>query len=145
MKVELINPDVLKDLYKNHGEFACTCYNTPVKYAEKVGKSCEKSRHMSGSRCEYIKFRIECDRGTCEQAMRHEIGVRYDETDKYAYQDRIEMVIDVNPTNIVENMQSFRYVNKDNFNYSVPKTILNTPGAKELYDKQWQILTCPGS
>lgn len=135
MNVELINPDVLKDLYKNHGEFACTCYNTPVKYAERVGKSCEKSGHMSGSRCEYIKFRIECDRGTCEQAMRHEIGVRYDETDKYAYQDRIEMEIDVNPTNIVENMQSFRYVNKDNFNYSVPKTILNTPGAKELYDQ----------
>ena len=56
MKVELLNPEVLKNLYKNHGEFACTCYDTPKEFAEKVGKSCNEDGHMSGSRCEYIKF-----------------------------------------------------------------------------------------
>ena len=65
MKVEIINPEVLTDLYKNHGVFACTCYNTPEKYADKVGKACQQDGHMSGSRCEYIKFRITgLDRGT---------------------------------------------------------------------------------
>ena len=57
MKVELINPEVVANLYKNHGVFACTCYDTPEQYAEKVGKSCVADGHMSGSRCEYIKFR----------------------------------------------------------------------------------------
>ena len=27
MKVEIINPEQVADLYKNHGEFACTCYD----------------------------------------------------------------------------------------------------------------------
>ena len=43
MKVTLLNPTVLEDLYKNHGEFACECYNTDKKYAERVGKKCEDS------------------------------------------------------------------------------------------------------
>ena len=88
MNVTLLNPDVLKNLYKNHGEFACECYDTPKKYAERVGKSCEESGHMSGSRCEYIKFEIEGDRGTLEQTMRSEIGVRYNPEEKYYYMDR---------------------------------------------------------
>lgn len=134
MKVEILNPEVLENLYKNHGEFACTCYNTPKKFAEKVGKSCEESGHMSGSRCEYIKFEIEGDRGTLEQMMRHEIGVRYDEIDKYSYSDRIEMIVDVNPNNIVKNMQSFRYVDKNEFTYVIPKNIEKFADVKELYE-----------
>ena len=85
MNVKILNPEVLRNLYKNHGEFACECYDTPKEYAEKVGKSCEESGHMSGSRCEYIKFEIEADRGTLEQMMRSEIGTRYDNQDKYKY------------------------------------------------------------
>jgi len=38
LKVEILNPEVLENLYKNHGEFACTCYDTPKKFADKVGK-----------------------------------------------------------------------------------------------------------
>ena len=133
MNVTIINPEEVKKLYKNHGEFACTCYDTPKKYAEKVGKSCNKSQHMSGSRCEYIKFEIEGDRGTLEQMMRHEIGVRYDEVDKYAYSDRIEMVVDVNPNNIVKNMQSFRYVDKNDFTYYVPSNIEKCEPANKKY------------
>jgi len=133
MQVRIINPDEVKNLYRNHGEFACTCYDTPKEFAEKVGQSCMNSRHFSGSRCEYIKFEIEGDRGTLEQMMRHEIGVRYDEIDKYAYQDRIELIVDVNPCNIVKNMQSFRYVDKNDFTYTIPTEIQNNDKALAIY------------
>ena len=61
MKVKIINPEQVRDLYRNHGQFAATCYNTPEKYAEKVGRSCGETNHRSGSRCEYIKFQITGD------------------------------------------------------------------------------------
>ena len=68
MNVEILNPEILQDLYKNHGIFACTCYDTPDKYAEKVGKSCQDSGHYSGSRTEYIKFKISgTDRGCYDE------------------------------------------------------------------------------
>ena len=77
MRVELLNKEYIKDLYENHGLFACGCYNTPDKYAEKVGESCQADKHMSGSRCEYFKFRIyDVDRGSAEQMLRHEVGVK---------------------------------------------------------------------
>ena len=124
MDVEILNPEVLETLYKNHGEFARVCYDTPEKYAEKVGKACEKSGHMSGSRCEYIKFRLnEIDRGTAEQCMRHEIGTRFfpfDDMDNYSFADYSERVTDVDSGQIVKNMASFRYIDKSGFNYVVP-------------------------
>lgn len=134
MRVEIINKEELVNLYKTHGLFACTCYNTPDKFAEKVGKACNEDGHMSGSRTEYIKFRIyDLDRGTAEQIMRHEIGTDYD-WNTYSYQDRIEIMIDVNPNNIVKNMQSFRYVDKDGFTYTIPKSIQNIAEVKERYE-----------
>lgn len=140
MKVEIINPAEVANLYKNHGQFACTCYATPEKHAEKVGKSCSDTNHRSGSRCEYIKFRITGDRGTLEQFMRHEIGVRYDEIDKYQYQDRIDMVVDVNPCNIVKNMQSFRYVLMDNFEFTTPDELYTCQEALALYNDTMKII-----
>ncbi|WP_455717504.1 FAD-dependent thymidylate synthase [Anaerosporobacter sp.] len=135
MKIEIINKEELIDLYKNHGLFACTCYDTDDKYADKVGKSCNESQHMSGSRCEYIKFRLyDIDRGSSEQLMRHEIGVSYDEIDKYAYNDRIEILVDLNPSSIVKNMQSFRYVDKNEFTYSIPTNIIKSTKALERYE-----------
>ena len=133
MNVTLLNPEVLSNLYKNHGEFACECYDTPKKYAERVGKSCEESGHMSGSRCEYIKFEIEGDRGTLEQMMRSEIGVRYNPEEKYFYMDMIETIPRVSPDEIVKNMQSFRYVDKNNFTYVTPKNIQKNDKARALY------------
>ena len=133
MNVKIINPEVLQNLYKNHGEFACECYATPKKFAEKVGKSCEADGHMSGSRCEYIKFEIEADRGTLEQMMRSEIGVRYDNQDKYYYMDLIEAIPRVSPDEIVKNMQSFRYVDKNDFTYVVPHNIEKNEKALALY------------
>ena len=117
INVRIINPEQVKQLFKEWGLFATECYATPEEFAEKVGKSCFQSEHYSGSRTEYIKFKISgVDRGIAEQAMRHEIGVRnYVEDNSY----------DENPNNIVKNMQSFRYVDKDNFDYSIPKNIKN--------------------
>ena len=133
MNVKILNPEVLRNLYKNHGEFACECYDTPKEYAEKVGKSCEESGHMSGSRCEYIKFEIEADRGTLEQMMRSEIGTRYDNQDKYTYMDMIEAIPRVSPDEIVKKMQSFRYVDKNDFTYVTPRNIYKNPQALALY------------
>ena len=137
MKVTLLNPEVLKNLYKNHGEFACVCYDTPKKYAVGVGKKCEQDGHMSGSRCEYIKFEIEADRGTLEQMMRSEVGVRFnpEDIDKYAYMDMIEKMPREAPDEVVKNMQSFRYVDKNNFTYVTPKNIVKNEKANILYEK----------
>ena len=88
---------------------------------------------MSGSRCEYIKFEIEADRGTLEQMMRSEIGVRYDNQDKYYYMDLIEAIPRVSPDEIVKNMQSFRYVDKNDFTYVIPHNIEKNEKALTLY------------
>ena len=138
MKVEIINPETVENLYKNHGVFACTCYATPEKYADKVGKSCEKDGHMSGSRCEYVKFRItDLDRGTAEQCLRHEIGtsVPYECQDNYTFVEYSELVKDVSPDQIVKNMASFRYIDKDGFKWETPRTIKSCAKAKDIYDK----------
>ena len=135
LNVEIINKEELVDLYKNHGLFACTCYDTPDRFATKVGKSCNEDGHMSGSRTEYIKFRIyDVDRGTAEQIMRHEIGTDY-EWNTYSYQDRIEIMLDVNPNNIIKNMQSFRYVDKKGFTYTTPDTINKFDDALNEYNR----------
>ena len=88
---------------------------------------------MSGSRCEYIKFEIEADRSTLEQMMRSEIGVRYDNQDKYYYMDLIEAIPRVSPDEIVKNMQSFRYVDKNDFTYVIPHNIEKNEKALALY------------
>lgn len=126
MKVTLLNPDQVKNIFKEWGSFACECYATPLEYAEKVGNKCYEDEHYSGSRTEYIKFKIEgIDRGIAEQIMRHEIGVRQFPIDENTY--------DENPTNIVKNLKSFRYVDMDDFEYTVPKSIKNNDYAYEEY------------
>ena len=123
MKVELLNPDEVRDVFKNHGQFACVCYGTDESKAERVGKSCMESGHMSGSRCEYIKFRIsDIDRGTAEQIMRHEVGVR------------------VAPDEIVKNMASFRYIDKDGFEWATPRVIEANDEARQQYNDLMELI-----
>lgn len=74
IKVELLNPDEVKNFIRNHGIFACECYQTPERFAEKVGMSCLKEGHTSGSRADMFKFRIYCPRFTADQIMRHSVG-----------------------------------------------------------------------
>lgn len=143
MNVEILNPEVLTNLYHNHGLFACTCYNTPDKFADKVGKSCEDEGHMSGSRCEYIKFKITgLDRGTSEQCLRHEIGtaVPFEEQDNYSFSEYSELVTDVSPDQIVKNMASFRYIDKEGFSYEIPATIVNCTKAEAKYRDLMEII-----
>lgn len=136
MKVTILNPEVLENLYENHGKFACVCYGTDESKAKGVGKHCQESGHMSGSRCEYIKFKIEgIDRGTAEQSLRHVIGTRvpFDMLDNYNFTDWMDRVTDIDPNEIVANMASFRYINKDNFNYVVPPLVEKHEGVKQVY------------
>ena len=108
MKVELLNKDEVKELFKHFGRTACVCYDTKTNTPEKIGKHCMRSGHFSGSRSRYFEFLItECPRLTIDQAVRHEQGV-------------------------CKNVQSFRYVDKNNFAYEVPVEIVDN---KELLRK----------
>lgn len=98
-KVELINKEDVKEYIKRHGRFAAICYNTDEKYSEKVGESCLKSGHLSGSRHLYFEFKItNVPRSLVDQMVRQEQGVN-------------------------KNVQSFRYVNKENVNVYVAPEI----------------------
>ena len=88
-KVDLVNKEQVKHFIEEHGRFACVCYDTDTKYAEKVGLECLKSGHFSGSRHLYFVFDLKMiPRFTIDQLVRHEQGV-------------------------VKNVQSLRYCNKD--------------------------------
>ena len=102
MKVTLLNPAETKTLLSDWGNFASVCYNSNSS-PSKIGKHCLESEHFSGSRWRYFYFRIEdVPRFVIDQLVRHEQGV-------------------------VKNVQSFRYVNKDNFSYDIPKEIKENP------------------
>lgn len=133
MQVEIINKEQVKNLFKSHGEFSCECYGTDVRYAEKVGKSCQESGHYSGSRTEYIKFKITgVDRGTMEQLFRHELGTRTDE---------FESAISIDPTMIVKNMKSFRYVDMSKqFDYTVPMVIRSSDRATSKFKETMETI-----
>lgn len=109
MKVTLLNKEQVKDFYKTWGLFACKCYNTNPKFAEKVGKSCHKTRHYSGSRSFYFNFLIEdVPRSAMDQLARHEQGV-------------------------VKNIQSQRYTDSSDLGWYVPKVIQKHPNLLEAW------------
>lgn len=58
MKVELLNPEEVKNLFKNWGEVAAVCYDTKTSKPENIGKHCMKSGHTSGSRGTYFIFKV---------------------------------------------------------------------------------------
>ena len=110
IKVELMNPEAVKDFIRQHGLFACQCYCTPEKYAEKVGLSCLKEGHTSGSRADMFKFRIKCPRYCADQIMRHSVGTAI-------------------------NCQSQRYVDMDdNFSIYVPPQVMEDETLREIYE-----------
>lgn len=111
IKVELLNPEEVKNFIKNHGIFACECYQTPEKFAERVGLSCLKEGHTSGSRADMFKFRIHAPRYTCDQIMRHSVGTAI-------------------------NCQSQRYVDMDdNFSIYVPPQVYNDEVFRKAYQE----------
>ena len=111
MEVTLLNPDEVKDIFKNWGITSSVCYDTQTNSPEKIGKGCLVSGHYSGSRGDFIKFRIDdCPRFTIDQAIRHECGV-------------------------FKNVQSFRYVGKNNFAYEIPSEIIDDEDLVNKYIK----------
>lgn len=109
MKVELLNPEDTKNLYVDWGKVAAVCYDTKTNKPENIGKHCMLSGHTSGSRGTYIKFLVtDTPRSVVDQIVRHEIGV-------------------------FKNVQSFRYVGKDNFAYEIPKEIGNNDALLNKY------------
>ena len=109
IKVELLNPEEVKNFIRNHGVFACECYQTPEKFADRVGMSCLRDGHTSGSRADMFKFRIHAPRFTCDQMMRHSVGTAI-------------------------NCQSQRYVAMDdNFSIYVPPQVMHDEVLKSLY------------
>ena len=110
IKVTLLNPDEVVNFIQNHGKIACVCYDTDEKYAYRVGYSCLKEGHTSGSRGDYFKFEIECPRFTADQIVRHEQGV-------------------------FKNMQSQRYVDMDNFDIYMPPNVANDKQLRALYEE----------
>ena len=80
IKVELINKEEIKNLYKTWGTFARQCYNTPKGKEEVVGRHCHKSAHYSGSRTTSFIFEISgISRACIAQINRHCIGVTINE------------------------------------------------------------------
>lgn len=59
MKVTLLNPNEANNIFANWGTASSVCYDTKTNTPEKIGKSCMVSGHYSGSRGDYIKFRID--------------------------------------------------------------------------------------
>lgn len=109
-KVELLNKDEVKDFFARWGQFSCTCYNTPKKYAKRVGEVCFESEHNSGSRAFHFIFDIsEVPRSLVDQLVRHENGV-------------------------VKNVQSFRYVAKEGATVFIPHLIDLYPEIREEYE-----------
>lgn len=114
MNVELINVEDVKKVWETWSEVASVCYDSVVKNPEAIGKHCFSSGHFSGSRGVYFIFKItNCPRFVIDQLVRHETGV-------------------------FKNVQSFRYVNKDNFGYQIPNEIKNN---KELLAKYMEHMT----
>lgn len=109
-KIEILNPDEVKILFNRWGRFAAKCYDTPIKFSDKVGKSCLKSGHFSGSRSRYIEIDVSnVPRALVDQIIRKEQG-------------------------FVKNVESGRYVNFSDFDYYTSPLIANIPEAKEIYD-----------
>ena len=110
IKVELINKEEIKKLYKTWGTFARQCYNTPKGKEEVVGRHCHKSAHYSGSRTTSFIFEISgISRACIAQINRHCIGVTINE-------------------------RSMRYVDFSNAKIKIPHTIEKNEKAKEIFE-----------
>ena len=111
MEVTLLNKEECKNFFKLWGEFACTCYNTDKKYAERVGKSCFATGHYSGSRAFSFVFEIKgISRACSHQLVRHSVGVTI-------------------------NQRSQRYCDETSFDYVIPPSIKKKPSARKYYDE----------
>ncbi len=116
MKVEIINKGQVEQLMPIWGETACICYDTPTKFKNGVAKTVLSTGHFSGSRGQYIYFKIEdVPRSLADQMARHSVGTAV-------------------------NMQSFRYVKMEDFTYYTPTIIEKIPEAKMIYENTMEVI-----
>lgn len=116
MKVEIINKEQVEQLMPIWGETACICYDTPTKFKNGVAKTVLSTGHFSGSRGQYIYFKIEdVPRSLADQMARHSVGTAV-------------------------NMQSFRYVKMEDFTYYTPSLIEKYPEAKAIYEDTMEVI-----
>lgn len=109
MKVEILNKEECKELFEYWGLAAAKCYDTPKKFAKRIGQSCLTTGHYSGSRGRYIIFEInEVPRALVDQLVRHEQGV-------------------------FKNVESGRYVNFSDFSYYIPPILYKNSKALNIY------------
>lgn len=114
MNAELINQDEAKKVWETWSKVASVCYDSTIKNPETIGKHCFKSGHFSGSRGIYFIFKItDCPRFVIDQLVRHEAGV-------------------------FKNVQSFRYVNKENFGYQIPNEIKDNESLLHEYNEHME-------
>lgn len=111
MNVELINADEARNIWETWSKVSSVCYDSTIKNPDAIGKYCFNSGHFSGSRGCYFIFKItDCPRFVIDQLVRHEVGV-------------------------FKNVQSFRYVDKDNFDYQIPSEIEDNTELLDRYNK----------
>lgn len=116
MKVTIINKEQVEQLLDIFGETACICYDTPTKFKNGVAKTVLSTGHFSGSRGQYIYFKIEdVPRSLADQMARHSVGTAV-------------------------NMQSFRYVKMEDFTYYTPTIIEKIPEAKAIYENTMEVI-----
>lgn len=114
-KIEIINPEEVKELFYHWGRFASKCYDTPEGREVGVGKHCLESGHFSGSRSRYIEIDVSnVPRAMIDQIIRKEQGC-------------------------VKNVESGRYVDFSDFEYFTPPVIERIPAAKEIYDSHMEM------
>ena len=114
MKVELLNGEEVKNLFKTWGDFSRVCYDTKKGKSENIGKHCFKSGHFSGSRATYINFKIsDVPRSTVDQLARKTVG----------------MVI---------NVRSQRYCDESNFDMYIPSIIKNNKQLAAIWENHVQ-------
>lgn len=119
MKAELLNKQDFLDngLFEKWGIAAATCYNSPKEDVVKIGKACLKSKHFSGSRGIYFMFKFtDVPRSCIDQATRHDVGT-------------------------FKNVQSFRYVDKSEFDYYTSDVIKSIPEAQKIYDETMKAIS----
>jgi thymidylate synthase (FAD) len=96
LKVELVNPEVVRDYLRFTGEFASVCYNTDTGLIspESIAKHCIDSGHWSPARATYFVFKVTgMSRACSHQVVRHSIGVQINQRSQRYCDESMPMII----------------------------------------------------
>lgn len=119
LKVELMNPQVVKTYLADAGNFAAVCYDTDttVVSPDKIAKHCLSSGHMSAMRAVYFIFKVTgMARILTQQVCRHSVGVEFNQkSQRYCDESKPLIVI---PDSILGNPKALeKFINCQNVVY----------------------------